>query len=265
MAYVSDTDDETASASIISKKSNSSMSKSKTGSKITESSPLLPTQSPPQEGEIYDVPSRVRSPHFIILCMCAVVFLLQGGDQLADAPQTRIIEAIFCYRYWEQNDPSKLLVGREAVGPGAIGGVDESWCKVPAIQSQVAHLKGYQMLFDGFPSVYCYQVVQDMIANDILGLLLAVPVGILADRIGRRPILLLGFISFSVRHMWIQTCCWFWQALDIHLSWLSSLHGLMGGSTPVISALIFVVISDVTNEANRYNYRCSYSPYTTDV
>lgn len=41
----------------------------------------------------------------------------------------------------------------------------------------------------------------------MLGLLLAIPVGILADRIGRRPLLLLGFSSFAIRHLWIQIVC----------------------------------------------------------
>lgn len=84
--------------------------------------------------------------------MAACVFLLQMGDQLADTPQTRIIEGIFCYKYWEKADPSKLLLSRDVVGPGAVGGVDEAWCKLPQIQGQVAHLKGYQIMFDGIPS-----------------------------------------------------------------------------------------------------------------
>ncbi|KAK6396114.1 hypothetical protein LTR65_010224 [Meristemomyces frigidus] len=43
----------------------------------------------------------------------------------------------------------------------------------------------------------------------------------------------------------------FWQAFDIRLTWLSALHGLISGSDPVVSALFYVVLSDITTEADR--------------
>ena len=104
-----------------------------------------------------------------------------------------------------------------------------------------------------------------------LGLLLAVPFGIAADCIGRRPFLLLGLCSFPLRYAWIQFICesgirvfhvyhkltlhliaWFWQGFNLHTIWVSSLHGIMGGSGPVATALVFVIVSDVTTEADRF-------------
>ena len=104
-----------------------------------------------------------------------------------DSPQTRIIESVICYRYYEKVDPSKLLVGREGVGPGAIGGVAEMDCKADTVQSELAMLRGWQMLFDGFP-----------------GLVLAIPLGWAADRFGRKPFVLAGMMAFVLRASWIQ-------------------------------------------------------------
>ena len=102
-----------------------------------------------------DVRSRhtfIRSPRFIITWLIMAIIVVDVAEQLAEAPQMRIFESIFCYQYWEQNDPSKLRIGRAGVGPGAIGGVDEQWCKLPQIQGKVAAIRGYQTMFDGIPS-----------------------------------------------------------------------------------------------------------------
>jgi len=200
----------------------------------TETSPLLPSD--PERG---DVSSGTKqdiswSSKSIILALIVVVVLVQAGDQLMESPQTRIIESVICYRYYEQHDPSKLQIGREGIGPGAIGGVAEMFCKEDVVQGQLALLRGYQQLFDGFPS-----------------LLMAMPLGWAADRYGRKPFVLLGLASCVVRATVIQFVTFYWQAFDIRMTWLSTLHGFMGGSTPVLIGLYFVVVSDVTPEATR--------------
>jgi len=68
-----------------------------------------------------------------------------------EPPLTRVYESIYCYEYWEQQDPSKLLASRESVAPGAVGGVEERFCKVPSVQASVALLQGNLSLFNGMP------------------------------------------------------------------------------------------------------------------
>lgn len=92
-----------------------------------------------------------RSPRRIMALVLVLVGIFTLADAIGDAAKVRIYESIICYGYWEQHDPSMLLLGREAVGAGAIGGVDEHWCKVDEIQATVAQLNGWQKTFDGFP------------------------------------------------------------------------------------------------------------------
>lgn len=200
-------------------------------SPATERSPLLlrDTTDPPPPP-----PQQWPSHQTLTLLLMLVVVLAGAGDQLMDSPQTRIIESVICYRYYEATDPRQILLGRDAVGPGAIGGVAEMACKADAVQEQLAMLRGYQQLFDGFPA-----------------LLLAIPFGWAADKYGRKPFLVLGLASYVFRAGCIQTVTWFWQAFDVRLTWLSTFHGLLGGSTPVVSGLFFVVLSDITPEAER--------------
>ncbi|KAK5011319.1 hypothetical protein LTR28_003988 [Elasticomyces elasticus] len=170
----------------------------------------------------------------VILYLAIVVVVLGIGDQLIESPQTRVIESIYCYKFMEQHEPGNVLVGREHVGPGAIGGVPEGLCKIDVVQGQVAMLMGWQRLLDGIPS-----------------LILALPYGWAADRYGRWPILFMGLCSFLARAAWMQLIFYFWQTFPIELSWLSSLHGIFGGSSPVAVAMFFVVASDVTTEEER--------------
>lgn len=170
----------------------------------------------------------------MLLLICLALVLVQCGDQLAQSPNSRIAEAIFCYRHYEITDPTKLLLDRATVGPGAIGGVAEILCKGEAVQSQLSSLRGYQGFLDGLPA-----------------LLLALPLGWAADKYGRKTLLTIGTLSFVFRAAWMQIVFWFWQSFDIRWTWASALHGLMAGSSPVVSALIFVIISDVVPEAER--------------
>ena len=135
-------------------KANSMASSTTKHREPDERTHLLPESS--REGSIHEFqrpPQRWLSGKGLIYVLIAVVILSAAGDQIQDSPRTRIFESIICYRYYEEVDPSKIQLGRGAVGPGAIGGVAESFCKVDAVQEQLAMLRGYQQLFDGFPSL----------------------------------------------------------------------------------------------------------------
>jgi len=126
----------------------------------TEQDPLLSgNETPSVDGgdadsgnEQSSKPYSNRSPHFIIAGVMLAILSVGIGDQLAETPMLRIYESIYCYQYWEQHDPSLLNGGRNAIGPGAVGGINEEYCKIPHIQAHVADLQGYQTLFDGIPS-----------------------------------------------------------------------------------------------------------------
>ena len=119
---------------------------STTRDRADEQSPLLPT---PEHGIIIELATeraRRMSHRPVILILTLIVFLSACGDQLMDSPQTRIIESVICYRYYEQHDLSKIHVG---AGPGAVGGVAEILCKVDAVQEDLAMLRGYARLWVG--------------------------------------------------------------------------------------------------------------------
>lgn len=104
----------------------------------------------------------------ILYLLYALIVLVSFGDMIELSPRTRILESIICYKYYEANDPSKILLSRAEVGPGAIGGVDEMNCKIDAVAGELAVIDGYMNTFSMVP-----------------GLILAVPYGWVADKYGR--------------------------------------------------------------------------------
>ena len=150
-----------------------------------ESSPLLP---PTTDYEDNTLRSRTRqSWEKVMMLVLAVVLLVSLGDQWQESPHARIMESVICYRYFEKVDQSKLLIGRDQIGPGAIGGVAEMLCKADDVQSELAMLRGWQSMFDGLP-----------------GLLLALLVGWAADKYGRKPFVLAGLLAFILKSMWVE-------------------------------------------------------------
>lgn len=163
-----------------------------------------------------------------------IVLLVSLGDQLMDLPNIRLYEAVICYRYWEKNDPSKLLLGRDTVGPAAFNGVEEMYCKADDVQSELASLRSWQQTFNGFPS-----------------LLLALPYGWLADRYGRKPFVVLSGLGCVLQVCWMQGILWFWQSFDVRITWVGTAFTILGGGSTVLSTLFFVLLSDVSSEEQR--------------
>lgn len=188
-----------------------------------EQSPLLP--------DGHDEPAQDRAPKlwnrktYTFALIIALLILLNGGNILQEAPKTRLFESIFCSHFYREHDPSLI---------GGDGTVPEHFCKIEPVQSDVAMLKGWQVFLDNIPSI-----------------LLAIPFGILADKYGRKPIILLNSIALCLRVSWIMVVCHFWHTIPVRWVWLSAFHGLLGGSSPVITSIIFVMTSDIVPESQR--------------
>ncbi|EME50215.1 hypothetical protein DOTSEDRAFT_68930 [Dothistroma septosporum NZE10] len=194
---------------------------------------LLPAQQVPTRPPLIRR-NTIQSPRSIMILLLVVIIFTSFGTQLRESPETRILESVICYRYYETADPSRLNAGRDIVAPGAIGGVDEKYCKEVPVQDDLAMLDGYQNFFDGFPA-----------------LLLALGFGWAADRFGRWPFLFVGLIQITARAVWVQLVAWNWQAFDIRMTWLQSVFALLGGGDATISAYFFTMIADITPEQER--------------
>lgn len=114
--------------------------------------------------------------HVVVLCI-ALAVVSDIGEYLYFAPRLRLSESVICTRYYLRHDPS--LVGRD-------GSVPEQFCKVDSVQNELATFMGWQLFFDSIPAV-----------------LLPLPYGYLADKHGRKWILFLALIGYTLS--WAST------------------------------------------------------------
>lgn len=107
----------------------------------------------------------------MILCI-ALAVISDIGEYLYLAPRVRLFESVVCTSYYLQNDPS--LVDEH-------GSVLEHFCKINAVQDEVALVLGWQLFFDSIPAI-----------------LFPIPYGYLADKYGRKWILFLAVTSYTL-------------------------------------------------------------------
>ena len=141
--------------------------------------------------------------------MSLVLVLIPFANQLAQYPQTQIFESIICSIYYEQNDRSKIKLERHTVGLGANGGVDELWCKVDAVQDELASLGRYLQMFNSIPN-----------------LLLAVPFGWYADKYDRWPLMFVNLLQLVLIAAFVRSVIWLWQIFSLRTIWMSDFFSI---------------------------------------
>jgi hypothetical protein len=125
-------------------------------------------------------PEPARHRHYvwvIVLSLCAV-FVIEVGDYMQRAPLARVLEDIICRKYYESSAP----LGTHIAEP-----IPEQDCKMPQVQGPLAMLRGWDAAFACIP-----------------GLLLAVPYGYIADRYGRKLVLVMGLLGVTLGLGWVQ-------------------------------------------------------------
>jgi MFS family permease len=169
-------------------------------------------------------PKKKRSWTLLVGLIVLCIGILDTGAFLAEPPKTRVYESNICIRYYQRVDPSKIQ---------ADGTVPEALCKVDEVQQQLAMIFGWQDTFDAIP-----------------GLLLAVPLGSLADRIGRKWIFVCCLGGVQLYSAWVLLICWM-RTLPLQLVWFSSAFYFFGGGPLVGAAIGLTVVSDVVPPEKR--------------
>lgn len=73
----------------------------------------------------------------------------------------------------------------------------------------------------------------------------------LADRVGRVPILALSILSLFLAEGYMLLICWKWREVPLRAIWGSGVIMLLGGGRGVAEAMVFTSISDVIPESKR--------------
>lgn len=115
------------------------------------------------------------------IILCLLLSMVTGMTAATGAaPHLRILESIVCLHHYQETSPDIIQDGQ----------VEERYCKVPAIQERVTLLMGVASTLENIPD-----------------LLRAVPLGALMDHYGRKPMLLLVQVGFTLEIAWFLVAC----------------------------------------------------------
>ncbi|KAK6085470.1 MFS multidrug transporter [Seiridium cupressi] len=179
----------------------------------------------------------------ILLPATAVVFILGAGNQLSLAPAAATLEKIICDKYYGTSSATAAFLG--SVAPAAQLTIldDADRCKAEPIQSEISFILGWRDVFENLPAI-----------------LLAMPYGVLSDRIGRRKVMILATIGVVLNDTWIRLVYWF-PNLPIRLVWLSGIWQMIGAGAPTLTSIVYAQVADVCPVEQRLHFWCRKSSF----
>jgi MFS family permease len=152
-------------------------------------------------------------------------FCIAFCEMILIAPLLSLFERSICLSHYMKLDPS-------FIGPD--DWVEEIYCKVPSVQRELARVRGWKGALDTLPV-----------------LLVAIPVGKLADRYGRKKLMSLNLIGVLVAMAEIMVVVAFPRLFSIRLVWASSVLLLFGGGLYTTAALMWAMASSTFDDDSR--------------
>lgn len=141
------------------------------------------------------------------------------------APFLRIVEDAVCREYYEGVAPKEIDLSLP---------IPEEDCKIAPVQSELAWLKGI-----------------DMTVSCIPGILTSVPYGYIADKYGRKLVLISALFGIILNLCWVVTVGYFSDVMNIRWFWAGNALLLIGGGSGMVKAMIFAMLADVASEDKR--------------
>ncbi|KAI0972387.1 MFS general substrate transporter [Xylaria arbuscula] len=201
-------------------------------SNASESTPLLQGDENINFGNVPDESATLETQQFaehprkwrVVLLLYAYVFSVMLGSSLYPAALIQVLEDIICTDYY--GTPTGTAALLQLPDP-------DEMCKVHAVQKELALVIGFLQLAPMFAGVLC-----------------TVPYSLLADRIGRKPVLMLSGAGIAFSFAWVVAVCYF-QFVSVRWIWLAGAFLFIGGGDPVLSSVAHVMITDTTERSER--------------
>jgi MFS family permease len=77
-----------------------------------------------------------------------------------------------------------------------------------------------------------------------IGLILAIPYGILANKRGKKLTVTLSMFGYALGESWVLTVLLFPNVFPVHAVWFSPLFRILGGGVPVMIASYLAIIAE---------------------
>ncbi|KAH8201485.1 hypothetical protein TruAng_004333 [Truncatella angustata] len=84
-------------------------------------------------------------------------------------------------------------------------------------------------------------------------IVLGIPLGLLADRIGRKPLILLFLLGIFLSDTWVKIVTLFPNQLPLRLVWLAPILKAVGGGANFGTSMFYTAVADIVEEKRRIN------------
>lgn len=165
--------------------------------------------------------TQTRSPRFIIAIVFVIIFILNFAAFLTQVPSIRLYEDIICHHYYKD--------------VGMLGNIEEGECKGADVQEELNVVMAGLLFLGAVPS-----------------LVTTIPYGLVADRMGRKPVFALSIVGIILAQCWNLMVVRFWRYMPLRLVWISPIFTLIGGGEAVANMVFFAMGSDITTDEQRY-------------
>ncbi|KAJ5642335.1 hypothetical protein N7490_006335 [Penicillium lividum] len=162
---------------------------------------------------------QVHSGTPILNLLCVILLIVASATGFVNVPLTRIVEDVICHQYYVNSLEEPI---------------DEKLCKLEAIQSKVAFIFAITGMCEA-----------------VVALLAALPWGITADRIGRKPVFSTALVGMALGVLFTMMVLWLPNVFPTPFVALGSAFLLVGGGTAVVIGILLGMISDVIPEDKR--------------
>lgn len=182
---------------------------------ISENTPLLTQAEDEDVVEQEQDPKDLYRTSVLVLCFI-IMFLLSFSVNICTPAWNAIMEAIICGELNPEISDQLTFTDENPI------------CKGPDVQGRLAMLRGWSATIECIPGIF-----------------LAMPLGLLADKWGRRPVLFLSFLGTFLMFLWYEVVFLFGWPVWVVL--LGPLWMVVGGSSAVGVSMLYTYLADVSH------------------
>jgi hypothetical protein len=161
-------------------------------------------------------------PPYLHLKLFLIIFLINIAFQILGPAQIQIYQNIICDQYYDKHDRGKYPPGEPIPGDA---------CRISPVQQEIATIRGLTEFFDALPS-----------------LVTAIPIGMMADAIGRRPFFRLELSIVVIQQVWITVVTLLPNVIPLRFVWAGYVLNLLSGGMLVAEMLFTCLLADITPE-----------------
>lgn len=206
-----------------------------TSSEPTEASPLIPAADPDtyNQEQLQTRDSSWTNDAIRTASLVAAFLILYAfADILKYISTVRLIELGVCREHYLKTNPS--IIDHD-------GKIREHLCRLPGIQQRLASLRGSLAALEA-----------------TVGLLLALPYGLIVDRVGERMLAGINVVGYLLSCAWLMIVCFYWPTFSIWTATLAPLFRIIGGGSPVLASVIYSIAAKHVPDANRLAFIFSF-------